>query len=365
MSKLLLYTDNHFCSTSSILRKRGERYTYRLENQLDTMNWLMDTAKKYNCYEMCCLGDFFDSNRMSAEEISALSEIKFDNNINQHFIVGNHEMGNAALEYSTAHAFLMSENCEVYNKPSIIGVGNTLFYILPYQVENNREEKIMNYFPTIDTTGKYKVLLMHNDIKGIQMGKFLSKEGFAIDDLSQNFDLVVNGHLHNQMWVAKNVLNLGNITGQNFSEDGFQYPHQAMILDCDTLTYELINNPKALNFYKIDFVSNSDIDYINMISSKIHNAVLSIKVLPEDAHYIKYRFDPDYNPPDCVTLMPKNCNTVQTRVVIESPQTDLSSNIENSRQTFQMDHKREFEYYIHQTIGTSDIIVSELQEVLK
>lgn len=36
--KILLYTDNHFCEKSSIINKYGEKYTYRLENQLKSIN---------------------------------------------------------------------------------------------------------------------------------------------------------------------------------------------------------------------------------------------------------------------------------------------------------------------------------------
>ena len=48
------------------------------------------------------------------------------------------------------------------------------------------------------------------------------------------------------------------MTGQNFSEDGFKYSHCVGILDTNTLDIELINNPYALNFYKIE-INDEDI----------------------------------------------------------------------------------------------------------
>ena len=144
------------------------------------------------------------------------------------------------------------QNCEVYNKPSVLVLDNTSIYMLPYQLEVNRSDSVMEYFPMnlpIDT--EYRLLLSHNDIAGINMGKFVSQVGFDVSDLSSNFDLVVNGHIHNQGWVANNVLNLGNITGQNFSEDSVKYPHQAMLIDTETLEYTFFTNPYALNFAKL------------------------------------------------------------------------------------------------------------------
>lgn len=36
--KILIYADNHFCETSSIIRSYGDKYTLRLENQIKSIN---------------------------------------------------------------------------------------------------------------------------------------------------------------------------------------------------------------------------------------------------------------------------------------------------------------------------------------
>lgn len=366
MNKILLYTDNHFCSVSSILRGRGTKYSLRLENQLDTMNWLIELAKEQGCTDIVSLGDFFDKPELNAEELACLSEIDFQN-LNCHFLVGNHEMGNATLEYSSAHSFLINQNCEVYNKPAIIGIGNTLIYILPYQLEVNRLNDIMEYFPKINIPNniQYKILLTHNDIAGVNMGMFISKEGFSKDNLDNNFDLIINGHLHNQQWVTKKILNLGNITGQNFSEDATKYKHQCMILDCDTLQHKLITNPYALNFSKLDFTGKYDnIDYINKMSPKIgNNAVVSIKTNSQSFDYINKRFNPDI-PED--KLIPRNCNVIQARILIERELlNEDNSSTEQSISTLQLNHLNEFQSYVLANIGSDELVISELQEILQ
>lgn len=363
--KISICGDVHWCTYSSILRKRGSKYSLRLENLIQSVNWFLDTARKEGCSDVFFLGDFFDSNTLTAEEVSALSQLSLnDKDIVVSFLVGNHEMGLANLEYSTAHSFLLNSTSNVWDKPTILAIGDCLVYILPYELEVNRKKSIKEYFPAEsfrDSGFSHRILLSHNDIKGIQMGKFISKEGFELEELSKTFDLVINGHLHNQEWVSKNVLNLGNITGQNFSEDATRYKHQCMILDCDTLEYKLITNPYALNFSKLDFTGKNDnIDYINNMSQLTgNNAVVSIKCNEENYNYIKHRFDPDV-PED--KLIPRNCNIIQSRIIVE--RNVAEENSETKVETLRLDYLQEFSDYITSTLGTSETVIKELQQVI-
>ena len=101
--KVCICGDVHWCTYSSILRKRGIRYSLRLENLIDSVNWVIDTAASSGCTDLFFLGDFFDASVLTAEEISALSELKWNNSVYTSFIVGNHEMGTSDLSFSTAH----------------------------------------------------------------------------------------------------------------------------------------------------------------------------------------------------------------------------------------------------------------------
>lgn len=356
MTKILLYSDNHFCSYSSIVRGRGTKYSVRLENQLQTMKWLLKTAYDNDCVGAFCLGDFFDRADLNAEEVKALSEIDFGT-MPHYFIVGNHEISRADCAYSTAHAFLQNSHCTVYDKPGIIGFGETLVYILPYMLD--KKDNVNDYFPDLpELKNKKKILLMHNDIKGIQMGQFVSKEGLDLDTLSKSFSLVVNGHLHNSSWVADNVFNIGNITGQNFSEDGFTYEHHAMIIDLDTFEYSIIRNPWAFNFYKIDWAHGTDIDIINSTSQKMFNYVATIKVSPEDAEYIRYRFDPALPEHQYI---PRHSNGVACKVIVEYPIEKIQKQDVSS---LHFDHIQEFQKFITAAMPNNDLVVSELQKVL-
>lgn len=362
MSKILIYSDNHFCSYSSILRGRGNKYSLRLENQLATMNWLKDIAIKYNCSSMWCLGDFFDKSTLNAEELAALSEIQFPN-CTQHFLVGNHEIGLRDNSFSSAHTFLLNNECEVYDKPAILAIDDTLIYVLPYQLNTSVENNVIKYFPEIDTSKfRYKLLLSHNDLKGVQLGKFISKSGLDVAILSKNFDLVVNGHLHNHNIVTRNIVNIGNITGQNFSEDGFKYSHYAMIYDCCTGDYELIKNPTALNFFQVDFV-DKDIDYINKISLLLANGVCVIKCNEKDFEYINYRFNPACHDERMEKIhCPKNCNIIQSRVIVENNICETETLTNNNQN---LNYNEILKTYLLDKYPNTLYMEEEINEVLK
>lgn len=346
--KILLYTDNHFCCHSSIVREKGARYSKRLENQIQSINWVEKVAEEYNCSKIICLGDFFDSPDLKSEELTALTEIQWNKNIEHLFLVGNHEIGSKDNLYNSTQA--LSKYGKVISKPSIdTGFGFEIIY-LPYIVETDRKplesyikELQDDYYSGMFTTQevKQRIILSHNDLAGIHYGQFISKSGFLIDDIEKSCSLFINGHLHNQTQISKKILNLGNLTGQNFSEDGFKFSHCIGILDTDTLKIDLINNPYALNFYKIDLtVSDAS------ILDKCQNAVLTLRV-------------PESQIQDIREKIAKNNNILFSRIV-SVPESAKVISVETVNT---IDHIEKFKSYIIENIGSSDIILDELSKL--
>lgn len=253
--KILLYTDNHFCETASIVTKIGDKYTVRLENQLKSINWTEELAVKENCKLIICLGDFFDKQSLTDQELTALNDIKFNADIPHIFLVGNHESEEIDLKYSSTQV-LSRANMKIVSEAYKTLIGDTEFCFLPYTTERNIK-------PLAEVFGKKeadkRVILSHNDIAGVQMGMITSKSGFPIEDIEANCDLFLNGHLHNGTTVTKKIHNLGNLTGKDFGEDALKYEHKAFILDSDTLELKAVENPYALNFYQFDIDSRDDV----------------------------------------------------------------------------------------------------------
>ena len=98
--KILLYTDVHLSTNSSIIRKRGTKYSERLENIIASVNWAEHKATELSCDEIICLGDFYDKHILSDEEITALTDIEWAK-MPHTFIVGNHESSVDGLRYNS------------------------------------------------------------------------------------------------------------------------------------------------------------------------------------------------------------------------------------------------------------------------
>lgn len=345
--KICLYTDNHFSQYSSILRKRGNKYSLRLENQIESLNWVEKIAEEENCSSIICLGDFFDTPMLNAEELTALKDINFNKNIHHFFLVGNHEMGNNDLSYNSSYA--LSQYGTVINKPTIeIGFGYEILY-LPYMLEDNRkslqeiiEETTKEFYSGMITTQEVKerIILSHNDLKGIRYGQYESKQGFDIKEIDKCCSLFINGHLHNQQQITNKILNLGNITGQNFSEDGFKYSHCLAILDTNTLKVNLINNPYAINFYKIDTTKDNNFDIID----KCYNGVATIRVNKDKVEELKNRL--------------KSSNLLEYRLIIDYPIKEINNNQPVLKP--KLNHIDKFLNYISEKIEDSDILKEEL-----
>ena len=126
-------------------------------------------------------------------------------------------------------------------------------FFIPYILEENR--KPLSSMLSKKTGKRY--IFSHNDIKGIQLGKIESKQGFTIEEIRSNCDWYFNGHLHNGSKVADGIINVGNLTGQNFSEDAKKYSHGCIIFDTTTGECDLYENPYAFNFYKLSYATDS------------------------------------------------------------------------------------------------------------
>ena len=244
---ILLYTDVHLCARSSVIRTPGERYSMRLENIIECMAWINQLKKERNCKRCFCLGDYFDRPDLNAEELTALKEIDVEGH---EFIVGNHEGLTNDLRYASSHIF-NSMGATVYSEPTILHIEDKIFLILPYAVEADRID-IDKFLTDNNITDRENVVILsHNDIKGIQYGAFVSQSGYEIEDIKKNCSLCVNGHIHNGAWLDNKLLNLGSLTGLNFSNDADKWQSVAAIYDTETGEIELINNPYAFNFFNI------------------------------------------------------------------------------------------------------------------
>ena len=341
--KILCFTDNHFCERSSIITKYGTKYSIRLENQIESINWVESIAKEKDCKMVVCLGDFFDKPHLTDQEITALQDIKWAENIPHYFLVGNHESEENDLQYSSTKV-LESEYRVIIDKPFIYDLADIELAFLPYVVESNKQS-LETYFPK---TGMPRILFSHNDVLGLQLGPIVSKIGFSIEEIESNCEFCLNGHLHNGQAISQRVLNLGNLTGKDFGEDAFRYQHKIIIIDTDTFAFETIENPYAFNFYKIDILTEKDLQLLENVKS---NAVVSIKCVDK---YIEAAREK-------VAL---NSNIIETRLIL------IKTFEESDTQTVDIsdlavDQCVKFAECCREKLDNTPILEAELAEILK
>lgn len=344
--KIGICGDVHFSQFSSIIRSMGEKYSTRLENMIETLNWVEKTFVEHKVDCVVYLGDFFDKESLNSMEITALQEIEW-NNLPHHFIVGNHESAVNNLEYNST-SVLKKLGFDVIDRPSFIVTSNTKIHFIPYITEDSRKG-LRDY---LDTPYEKNIIFSHNDVAGIQYGGFISKNGFTLDEIFKESTLYINGHLHNQEKFYENnelkLLNLGNITGQNFSEDAFRYKHQIAILDTDTVSIDYITNPHAINFYKIDLEKEDDLSKLSKLQN---NVVLSIRCeeslrddLSKKLEGLKSRIIAYKE-----TFFKNSDNTLDS----EKSLPELNS----------IDHLKQFKEFIINNLGATDVVFQELMEV--
>ena len=335
--RLLIYSDVHWCVYSSILRERGEIFSKRLENLIKSVNWAEGLAIEKQCDRIYCLGDFFDQSVISAEELTALNEVKWSSSIPHYFITGNHEAGSKDLYMNSLETLGLSSFIKTIKAPEIEDIDNCEFIYLPYSQEYNLD------WVDVDRT-KCRILFSHIDIKGIQMGPVISKVGYEIEELDKLCSIGFNGHIHNRSRISSKLLNVGNLTGQNFSEDGLKYSHGVYLFDTDTKELVFEENPYALNFYKLDLRNKTVLPV-----DKLKNAVLSVQAFHSDKEQIE-KFISDVSP-------------VAYRVSYEYEPLKDNECIDVS-QLVATDYLKRFADYM-QSIDSSEIMKEELEEVLK
>lgn len=343
--KILCVGDVHWSQNSSILRSRGEYYSTRLQNLIASVNWAEETAWNNGCTTIIYMGDFFDSTQLNSEEISALSCIKWAP-IPRIFITGNHETNVSSLDYSTCDVFSLCPSATVINRPGwydVEDVPDLEFAFLPYILERDRKP-LSEYFPQ---TTKRRIIFSHNDLKDVQYGAFLSTEGFTPAEIEANCSLCMNGHIHNCSYVTNKIINCGNLTGQNFTEDATKYGHYVELIDTKNLEVQFIPNPYALNFAKIDATGDK---WASALPVKFNNAVLTIKVdSPETARAAREACDFD---PKVVTY----------RLIVESKLSDV---VTEAPTLEAVDHLKQFEQYVLSYIGDTNVIREELFNVMR
>ena len=336
--KVLIYSDIHISQDSSIVKGFGKNYSTRLEYIIKSINWAENLAINHKCDLIFNLGDTFNKPIVNAMEATAVQDINWAD-IPHYILVGNHDSDVVSLEYSSV-SILKKLGFHIIKEVTHLYDNEDVFTFIPYILEDNRKP-LTEYL-----VGKNDIVLSHNDIAGFRFGNFVSKEGFKIDDIEKCCKLFLNGHLHNSSFLSDKILNVGNLCGQNFTEDALKYSHGCWILDTKTNSLEFYENPYSLNFYKLEYPSDKKV-----FSNLKNNSVLMVKCERSYQEELKN------------ILTNYSDKIVTTRVLLYDK--DIIENIDTQVKLDKVDHLKQFTDFIHEQLGNTELINEELMEVCR
>ena len=336
--KVLIYSDIHISQDSSIVKGFGKNYSTRLEYIIKSINWAENLAINHKCDLIFNLGDTFNKPIVNAMEATAVQDINWAD-IPHYILVGNHDSDVVSLEYSSV-SILKKLGFHIIKEVTHLYDNEDVFTFIPYILEDNRKP-LTEYL-----VGKNDIVLSHNDIAGFRFGNFVSKEGFKVDDIEKCCKLFLNGHLHNSSFLSDKILNVGNLCGQNFTEDSLKYSHGCWILDTKTNSLEFYENPYSLNFYKLEYPSDKKV-----FSNLKNNSVLMVKCERSYQEELKN------------ILTNYSDKIVTTRVLLYDK--DIIENIDTQVKLDKVDHLKQFTDFIHEQLGNTELINEELMEVCR
>ena len=338
----MLFADLHMCPRASIINKWGTKYPIRLENCIESVNWLERLAEEHGCDYIVNLGDFFDKPDLSSETITAVQDIEWSN-IKHYHIVGNHDASNSSLIFNSVNA-LAAGSHSIITKPEMLFLNDCNILFLPYVVECDRKP-IDQYLP--EKNNKPTIIFSHNDLSGIQLGPVMSRTGFTVEEIEANCDYFINGHLHSGQAITNKVINLGNLTGKDFGENSFVHSHNVIILDTKTLELTYIENPYAFNFYKIQIDTESDISQLRNLRQR---AVVSIKCDSAQVEKTKQ-------------VIGELTNILESRIIITKKYEEVAT--EEATIDLTVDHLARFIECCRANIEVSTLLEEELAEICK
>lgn len=341
--KILLFSDVHWSTYTSVVRQRDAIYSRRLNLLVESMNWLNKLAIERGCEFMICAGDMMNSSTCGDEELTALREVKW-NDLKCYFLVGNHESSVRNLKFKTVDA-LESYNRIIVNSEDVVlydHENKVVINFLPYNEDyelSNRDDKYKDY---------KRVIISHNCIKGVQYGAFLSKVGYDIEDIESKCDLFLNGHIHNRGVITSKIINLGSVSAHNFTNDSSVYDYGVWILDTSTLKLEFIENPYSLNFYKFKVENDKELQELREVELK-NNSVLSISAHDTYRESVK-------------TTLEEKKNILMYKIILSRD--NVSTNVSfQSSDIKKKDHVEQFRQFALEVLGNDTIVEEELSEV--
>jgi DNA repair exonuclease SbcCD nuclease subunit len=313
MSKTLIIGDLHLGKGISI-GKSGSGLNSRIIDQLNILNWILETAIEKNVSRFIFTGDFFEElkpdHNLVVQFINWLRSCS-DYNIEMHLIAGNHDLKRVGTRYSSSLDMIESSNihnCFVHNNIYTINCNKASFTLIPF-----RDKRSLLCSSIEEAIDKLKGLISYENLfseKKIIVGHLAIEKSFytdEVDDVSNElmlpvsffdgWDYVWMGHVHSPQIMNKSNPLVEHVGSMDLSDFGETKHKKILILyDSEVDSIERINIPTR-PLVRLKFEIDKDFDPTEFLLNEIDAAQydgglknsivkLEVKILNPDAKSI-------------------------------------------------------------------------------
>jgi DNA repair exonuclease SbcCD nuclease subunit len=273
MAKIILSADWHLKFSSQFDRTTDQGIPSRLQEIIESVDWVLSVGKKQKATYFLGLGDIFDSSEKLLTREGLSIKTMFNRISKQYtktamFLVGNHD------QISSEHNILdlFSPIIKVFSSPSFVDIPGARLFFLPYLRESEDLYAALKEFESHDCPGK-KYLFAHfwdTSVMGV--------DPEAIDLTKVNLDFfnrIFLGHYHvpSSNFNSK-IIYIGTLLNKRFNETG---PKGCWTLDVETNKLEFFANPGSPEFFVLQ-----DTNVLTDAENLVTNAYYRIACDPEN-----------------------------------------------------------------------------------
>ncbi len=257
MSKVLIFSDLHVHA--------HKRSSERLQDCLDTLDWVFKTAIDRGIEDVLFLGDLFHDRQKidvltyqrtfeifekylvgMAKPVDEYERINEDKPpFNLYLLLGNHDLWHLnKWDVSSVNPFRALNGVTVIDKPSTLSIGGELISFMPFTHDPIKDLKEIDKKHSNILCGH---IALHNAklnvMHGVRSQVSIEHDGdMTLVDASifKDWDQVFLGHYHAEQQVSANVEYIGSPLQLSFGE-AFQHKH-ILIYDLETKEKEYIRN---------------------------------------------------------------------------------------------------------------------------
>lgn len=249
--RALVTADLHASNRLPYAKPIGDGVTDRLQDLVELIGRINDTAKEHRVDASFILGDTFDRSLVDAVTLTHTAKALSSTPVPLYIMAGNHDANSIRGGRFTVEAFGAIEHARLNYLSEVLSPRSWLNFIpIPFMTVSEAERKIKAAKKARDKKAT-NVLLFHNSVLGCDHLEWTCDDGLEAKLLTTGFNYALGGHFHEHQVFGKkeNGMYVGAPMHHNFGDRG-----------------------RPAGFWIIDFYEDgeADFDFIEGHAPKFH-----------------------------------------------------------------------------------------------